>query len=191
MRYPESRKEETRRHILEQGAYLLKKYGFAATGVDKLMQAVGLSGAALYAHFPSKMALLEAVVQAEMERSLKMLTGRPEDAPAEALQRCLDTYLTLEHVRHPEYGCILPALAAELGRAGVEVQELIAAAEQRFVDFWAGKLGSRASALVLLSQCVGAILMARMSEDSTQQQAILAASRSSLLALLPAAPSGL
>ncbi len=185
MRYPESRKEETRRHILEQGAYLLKKYGFAATGVDKLMQAVGLSGAALYAHFPSKMALLEAVVQAEMERSLKMLTGRPEDAPAEALQRCLDTYLTLEHVRHPEYGCILPALAAELGRAGVEVQELIAAAEQRFVDFWTSKLGSRAAARVLLSQCVGAILMARMNEDASQQQAILAASRQCLMGLLP------
>jgi len=186
MRYSQSRKDDTRQLLLEKGAAEIKRAGFAATGVDKLMQAAGLSGGALYAHFASKTALLEAIVEAELAKSVRMLTGNPGMPTAEALERCLGRYLSLYHVQHPEDGCILPALAAELGRASPGVKAVVDAATQRFVDFWAGKLGSSAAAQALLSQCVGTITMARMSDDEAQQLALLEGSRRFLLgSLLP------
>lgn len=187
MRYSDSRKEDTRQLLLEKGAALLKQSGFAATGVDRLMQAAGLSGGALYAHYPSKTALLVAIVEAEMQKSVALLTSVGDEPVATALARCLDRYLTLEHVRQPERGCILPALAAELGRAGPEVKQVLDSHKAVFLDYWGQKLGDRAAAHVLLDQCVGAILMARMTADEAEQAAIIEASKRVLKErLLPA-----
>jgi len=188
MRYSQSRKDDTRQLLLEKGAAEIKRAGFAATGVDRLMQAAGLSGGALYAYYPGKTALLTAIVEAELEKSMRLLTGFPELPAREALQRCLHRYLSLTHVRQPENGCILPALAPELGRAGPEVRAVIEAATLRFTGFWGSRLGSRAAAEVLLSQCVGTILMARLSDDEAHQSELLEASKAHLLATLaPAA----
>jgi AcrR family transcriptional regulator len=189
MRYSQSRKEDTRQLLLEKGAAEIKRAGFAATGVDRLMQAAGLSGGALYAHFPGKTALLVAIVQAELAKSVRMLTGKPEVPAAEALERCLGRYLSLEHVQHPESGCILPALAAELGRASPEVKAVVDAATQEFVAFWALRLGSSTAAQVLLNQCVGTILMARMSDDEARQIETLEGSRRFLLESLTPRPT--
>jgi len=186
MRYSPSRKEDTRQLLLEAGAAEIKRHGFAATGVDRIMQAAGLSGGALYAHFSGKNALLVAIVAAELEKSVRLLTGKPEESAAEALPRCLDRYLSLEHVQQPERGCILPALAAELGRADAEVKAEVSKATREFVAFWGAKLGKREAAELLLSQCVGAIVMARMMDDEARQQSLLDASKAFLLKqLLP------
>lgn len=184
MRYSDTRKDETRRLLLERGAAVLKESGFAATGVDQLMKSVGLTGGALYAHFPSKTALLVAIVEVEMARSLALLTGNEDEPAAAALERCLYTYLTVEHVRQPARGCILPALAAELARAPAEVKQVLDAARQTFLGFWSRKLGERDAAEFLLDQCVGAILMARLTDDEARQQAIIAASHRYLRAVL-------
>ncbi|MGT2490467.1 hypothetical protein ACU4GD_07815 [Cupriavidus basilensis] len=54
----------------------------------------------------------------------------------------LDRYLTMGHVRHPETGCPLPSLAAEIARADVETRTACEdglVAMQRDI---AGRLGS-------------------------------------------------
>ena len=184
MRYPDTHKEDTRRRLLRDGAAELKQHGFAATGVDRLMKAAGLSGAALYAYYPSKDALLAAIVDTELTRTLKRLTVPDATNREEALTRLLDSYLSLAHVQQPRRGCILPGLAAELGRAPTAVRQRLEAAQEAFADAWAPRLGSRAKALFLLSQCVGTVLLARMSKDSARQAEILAASREQLATFL-------
>ncbi len=187
MRVRQAQKEDTRERLLSAGAAVIKRGGFAATGVDQLMQAAGLSGAALYAYFPGKAALLAAIVAVELPRSLRRLTGEADEPAETALRRCLDRYLTLEHVQHPERGCLLPALAAEMARADAALLQQVHAACQPFEDFWAAKLQRRDAGNVLLAQCVGAITMARLCPDAAQQQVLLAASKAWLLtSLLPA-----
>lgn len=56
MRYPPGHRQQTRQRLLDRAAVLMKKNGYAATGVDALMQAAGLTGGALYAHFDSMFA---------------------------------------------------------------------------------------------------------------------------------------
>ena len=85
MRYPPEHKEGTRARLLEAGGALAKKDGFASTGVDGLMAAVGLTSGAFYSHFRSKAELLEAIVESELGRSLDRFAGKTDEQLARTL----------------------------------------------------------------------------------------------------------
>lgn len=172
MRYSVSHKQETRERLLESSAVSAKKAGFATVGVDGLMKAIGLSGGAFYSHFSSKDELFSSIVERELRQSLERLSGDGEPNRAR-LERCLKHYLSMAHVEHPETGCALPALGAEIARADVAVRQQ---AEQwicRLQENWARILGSDALAWAILSQCVGALVVARMLVNSDLQRKVL------------------
>lgn len=54
--------------ILAAARRLFLEHGFASTSVDAVTEASGVSKPTVYSHFPTKEALLEAVVRAEAER---------------------------------------------------------------------------------------------------------------------------
>ncbi len=57
-----------REMILEAAAQLFFERGFAATGIDDIGVAVGVTGPAFYRHFESKHDLLVALVERAVER---------------------------------------------------------------------------------------------------------------------------
>lgn len=179
MRYPPGHRQQTRQRLLDRAAVLMKKNGYAATGVDALMQAAGLTGGALYAHFDSKQALLRAVVIQELAHSLVRLQGDAGLPAAQALNQVLDDYLSPAHVQDLAQGCILPALAAELGRAEAAVQQRVAAAHAQFLQHWQARLGYPLPP-AWLATCVGAVLMARCLPEGEAQTAVLASARALL-----------
>jgi AcrR family transcriptional regulator len=63
--------EPTRQRLIEAGMRLFAERGFRATAVGDIEAAVGLQPrrGALYKHFPSKLALLEAGVQMHLDRT--------------------------------------------------------------------------------------------------------------------------
>jgi AcrR family transcriptional regulator len=66
-RPPDKRLEkglETRRGIIETATRLFAEHGYAAVSIDAVLVACGISRGALYHHFPSKEALLEAAFEA-------------------------------------------------------------------------------------------------------------------------------
>ena len=69
MRYSASHKEQTRQRLIESSGAIAKRGGFATTGVDGLMKAIGLTGGAFYSHFPSKGDLFTEVVRRELSQS--------------------------------------------------------------------------------------------------------------------------
>ena len=83
MRYANTHKEDTRNKLLASSRAIAKRGGFTSTGVDALMGSIGLSGGAFYSHFPSKQALFEAIIDAEISNSTDMLAGN-EDSPDKA-----------------------------------------------------------------------------------------------------------
>ena len=66
MRYPPGHKEEKRKELLAISGAAVQQGGFAATGVDALMQAAGVTSGAFYSHFASKGELLKAVIGHEL-----------------------------------------------------------------------------------------------------------------------------
>ena len=177
MRYRPDHKEEKRKELLKASGGLVKSSGFAATGVDAMMQAAGMTSGAFYSHFASKSNLFKALIETELLASREMWAGNPHETAEEWLGFELDRYLSMGHVRHPEAGCILPSLAAEIARSDMSVRELY---EREFLkghQILARRLGSEELAWAFICQLVGAILMARAMPDEATQRTIIDASK--------------
>lgn len=192
MRYAASHKQQTRDQLLDSSRAIAKRQGFDSTGVDALMQSIGLSGGAFYSHFGSKAELFAALVERELEHSARMLgradaeaAGAGQDAAATGVQlaRSLKRYLSSAHAQQPEAGCALPALGAEIARAGPAVRAGVEQSLRQLQRQWAGALdGDADTAWALLSQCVGALMLARVVQSERTRQEILAANRRVALA---------
>ncbi|WP_347901201.1 TetR/AcrR family transcriptional regulator [Pseudomonas purpurea] len=175
MRYSASHKLETKEKLLQSSAVSAKTQGFSTVGVDALMKAIGLSGGAFYSHFSSKDELFSSIVERELSQSLERLSGEGEQNRAR-LERCLQHYLSMAHVEHPESGCALPALGAEIARSSDQVREHAEHWICRLQQNWACILESESLAWAILSQCVGALVVARMLVSPDVQRSVLTAS---------------
>ncbi|MDF3931270.1 TetR/AcrR family transcriptional regulator [Pseudomonas citronellolis] len=181
MRYSASHKEETRQRLLESSGAIAKREGFASVGVDALMKAVGLSGGAFYNHFPSKDALFAAIVERELTRSAERLGRGGDSRGRQRLERCLQRYLTLAHVQNVDGGCAIPALGAEIARADEALRGRVETALVELQRAWAEELGNAEDAWAMISQCVGALVLARMTTSEETQRAIVESSKAFLL----------
>jgi len=180
MRYARAHKQETRDKLLQSSRAIAKKDGFASTGVDALMSAIGLTGGAFYSHFGSKAELFAALVALELDNSSEMLAGTPDSPPDHVAMR-LRSYLSSAHALHPESGCALPALGAEIARAEPPVRKGVERSLKKLHKCWSARLdGDPDAAWAVMAQCVGALLMARVVDSERTRREILAATRRSI-----------
>ena len=183
MRYPVEHKHQMRSKIVGASAVVAKRGGFSASGIDMLAEAAGVTSGAIYKHFDGKDDLLRAIIEAELAATARRFATAD---PA----RAVDTYLSLAHVEHPEAGCLLPALAAEVARASPNTREAYERAMDQLISTLATVLGSRAIAHALVSLCVGAVMVARGLASDKARKEILAAARTSAHALLASVARG-
>ena len=61
-------KGNRKQEILEAALQLFSAYGFEATSISQIADAVGIRKASLYSHFENKQAILDALVQEILER---------------------------------------------------------------------------------------------------------------------------
>ena len=80
-----SKRSQTRSKILDAAYELFRKRGFSRVNVDEIAASAGITKRTLYDHFPSKDALLEAVLEAQHALALaafdtfgNALIGTPE-----------------------------------------------------------------------------------------------------------------
>lgn len=179
MRYTATHKQQTREKLLDSSAALAKQEGFTSVGVDGLMKAIGLSGGAFYSHFSSKDQLFGSIIERELSDSLKRLSGEGGQSK-ERLARCLNLYLSMAHVEQVGAGCALPSLGAEIARADVAVRQQAQDWICRLQAGWAATLGSDDLAWAILSQCIGALVVARMMVDPCVQAQVLSSNQAVL-----------
>ena len=82
----------------------------------------------------------------------------------------------MAHVEQPEAGCALPTLGAEIARSDVLVREQAEIWICRLQESWAQILRSDSLAWAILSQCVGALVVARMLATPDVQRTVLKSS---------------
>jgi AcrR family transcriptional regulator len=88
---PRQRPKNRREQIIRAAAESFSEQGYFATGVDQIAGQVGISGPALYRHFPNKYALFSETVRSlggELDRAI---AGIPvlDDEPEEELRRLI------------------------------------------------------------------------------------------------------
>jgi AcrR family transcriptional regulator len=174
MRYSADHKAETRKRLLKATGALAKKKGFAATGVDAFMDAAGVTSGAFYVHFGSKTELFSELLRSELDHSFRMFVGNPSDESEEEwARRQINLYLDWRHVQHPDKGCAVPTLGAEVGRADKDAKKIFEDAAKRIHVVWQEKLGDEKLPWAVAAQMIGAILLARaMASEKTAKKVL-------------------
>jgi TetR/AcrR family transcriptional repressor of nem operon len=170
MRISKEQAQHNHDRVVDAASVLFRERGLEGAGVAEVMKAAGLTHGGFYNHFESKEALtLEALDQAFRQMS-------EERARAPSLEMMLKGYLSEGARRNPGKACPAAGLAGDVSRqpeavkarfAG-GVEEILASLAQRLTDE-AGVADSaaRTRAVDLLTQMVGAVVLARALPDST------------------------
>jgi TetR/AcrR family transcriptional repressor of nem operon len=186
MPFPAGHKQKTHARIVKTASRLFRRDGYADTGVDRLMQAAGLTRGGFYAHFRDKAALLaEALDRAFAESREALLGGELRELEGDAwLKRASETYLTAVHRKNPGVGCAIPALGSEVARAPTRVRKTFATNIETLISAFSQRLGadpqSRRRAIAALSSWTGAMVLARAVGDDALADEIIEAVRESM-----------
>lgn len=169
MSYKPEHKQESRQRLVEASGALAKKQGFGATGLDALTAAADMTSGAFYSQFRSKPELLQAIVENELNKTLALFEGRS----GERLLKAFTVYLASEHVDHPEQGCSVPSLGAEIARANDATRESFETLMLRLHASISTALGNEDAAWAMICQGIGGILVARAMVSPEHRDGVL------------------
>jgi TetR/AcrR family transcriptional repressor of lmrAB and yxaGH operons len=183
------RPDRSRDSLIETAATLFRRQGYAATGLNQILDAAGVKAGSLYHHFPQgKQELAATVVDTvggDMERLLRQLLAG--DTPVAMMVASWFDVLAAGLAADHRDGCPVEPIATE----AVHASELVRRASARAFDSWCTALADRlradgwgddadgaASAVVSLIE--GALVLSRTAGDTTALHAAKAAARTLL-----------
>ncbi|KNY20624.1 TetR/AcrR family transcriptional regulator [Methylobacterium sp. ARG-1] len=171
---------ENRRRILDAAGRLFRDRGFEAVTVAEVMREAGLTHGGFYGHFRSKDDLIAA--------ALAELVVASEPGPL-VLRAFAARYLSPAHRDDPASGCPVAALASDTIRQAPEARAAMTEGLRRQIarlaDGAAGAEGARQAAIGSWAAMVGAMILARMSDDPALSDEVLAQTRAWIDRALP------
>jgi TetR/AcrR family transcriptional regulator, transcriptional repressor for nem operon len=178
------RKELTHQAILDSAARLVRRRGIAGTGVSEVMAGARLTVGGFYAHFGSKVHLIDDVLRRTGAKLRETLFARLDEKPAtDRAVVILKRYLSPAHRDLQTEGCPLPAVVAEIATTAPEHRDVLrgeveALAEGVGVHLPGGTtLPRRQLALGLVALMYGGLALARALRGSGLSDEMLKACR--------------
>lgn len=112
------RKRQNRERLLDEGVRLLIERGYHGTGLQEILNRVGIPKGSFYNYFPSKEHFGAEVIRHYIEPFIRQLDDwltRPDCDPLIALRRYFEALV--EELRSADYqgGCLLGNLMGEIG----------------------------------------------------------------------------
>jgi|SRR5579862_1736256 len=188
MRYPADRKQRTRERILNAASTLFRDRGYEATGIDAVMASAGLTAGAFYAHFRSKEDLLAQSLESAFCQSGSAWSKRLENlCGREWISKFASAYLSKAHRDNSGQGCPMPALAAEVGRAGRPSRAAFEKRLRGLIEMVGQEVGEE-NAIPAIAVCVGGIMLSRAVDDPKLSDKILSACREAVVEKSTPAP---
>jgi TetR/AcrR family transcriptional repressor of nem operon len=178
MRVSREQMAEHRRKILREAGRLFRRRGFDSVTVADVMQAAGLTHGAFYGHFKSKDDLIAHALAGALDGNSAGEVRRLADYAA--------SYLSERHYRDIAGGCATAGLGGETIRQGAEARAAMTAGLRRQIDRLADatpgrdEIERRRAAIAAWAAMVGAMTLARLSDDETLSAEILEATRAAL-----------
>jgi TetR/AcrR family transcriptional regulator, transcriptional repressor for nem operon len=169
VRITKEQKQENHDRIVAVASALFRERGYEGVGVAELMEHAGLTHGGFYNHFRSKEELIAKATSkgfgetAELYADIDALTG-------------IDLYISREHRDGRGTGCTAAALGCEAARQPQETRSTFAAGIEGLVGGLEADMarngvsgpGSRAQAISILAQAVGAIILSRACPDDSR-----------------------
>ena len=182
------RKAISHERIVDVASRAVRRQGYHGVNVTEVMRAAGLTHGGFYAHFDSRDALLSEAVEKAGVEIAKTLQGQIRALGAEGaspFRAVVDTYLSVEHMRDLDNGCPVSLLSSDIPRQVPEVAEpsrrLVDKLHRLIVDVLPAGAGADA-AWAVASALLGALQLARALGEGDAARAVLADTRSNLLA---------
>lgn len=131
-------KSDRRSQLLSAAAHLMAERGFLAVRLEDIGSAAGVSGPAIYRHFPNKEAML---VELLVGVSTRLLAGAHAVAdakpdPTAALNGLIDFHLDFT-LGEPD---LIQIQDRDLAHLPVSAQRQVRRAQRRYVEIWVGVL---------------------------------------------------
>lgn len=184
------RPDRSRVALIESAAQLFRRQGFAATGVNQILEAADVKAGSLYHHFPDGKAELAAAVVdgvgGDIERLLRTFldSGQP---PAEIVAKWIDI-LAVGLDGDQRDGCPIEPIATESVNASARIRDAsarafagwcAAMADRLTADGWpADDAAQTAQAVIALIE--GALMLSRIAGDRAALDAAKVAARTLL-----------
>ncbi len=198
MGHSQESKLDTHAKIVAAAAKRFREAGLEGIGVSDLMNEVGLTVGGFYKHFESRGALVAEALNAMHDGWDALFARAQERAQSKPtlFDALVDYYLDPEHRDNPGEGSLFAALSAELARTDQPAR----AVATRKLQTVLGKLGSvfdgqrapaaRAAAIFTYATLVGAVSLARATNDPELSAEILSTVRKGLKNKLRPAAAG-
>lgn len=194
MGHSKQEKIDNHNRVVNAAAAQLRAAGLDGPGVAELMEAAGLTHGGFYRHFASRDELVAEAVEHmkdQFEQRLPVVAGQ-------GLARLIDDYLSVAHRDAPATGCAVVAIGGDIARSSdrsrsayTQQVQLYLSLIGEMIDAQPGHRGipaARAQAMVTLSTLVGAMLIARATNDDDLSRELLDTVRRSLTAPTGAPP---
>jgi len=171
---------QNRERILEAAGRLFRTHGFEQVGVADVMKAASLTHGGFYGHFKSKDDLIAQVAGQASDSILGRWRAMGAAQGPGALEAIAASYLSLDHRDEPAGGCVAAALGAEISRQPRArstvtdgVKDIIGVLQTLAPG--ASEEERRKRALALYAGWVGAMVLARMTDDEAFSREVLEA----------------
>ena len=181
------RPDRSRAALVDAAAVLFRRQGYAATGVNQILETADVKAGSLYHHFPDgKQALAAAVVDnvgADIERRLRELLDSGLPAPD-----IVDGWIDLMAsglAGDQRDGCPIEPIATESVNASQQVRDAsarafggwcLAVADRLRADGWPDTDADQ-TALAVIALIEGALILSRIAGDAAALNAAKAAVR--------------
>jgi AcrR family transcriptional regulator len=169
------RPDRSRTALIDTAALLFRRQGYAATGVNQILETADVKAGSLYHHFPNgKQELAAAVVESaggEIERLLRRFLDS-DSSVGEIVNGWIDL-LIVQLASDGRDGCPIEPIATESVNASQQVRDASArafagwtsaVAERLRTDGWRDR-DAEETALAIIALIEGALILSRIAGD--------------------------
>jgi AcrR family transcriptional regulator len=123
-----------RREILDEAAKLFRARGYHGVGIDEIAAGIGIAGPSIYSHFPSKAALLTALIEGITEELCwgGALALASAGTPREVLELLVTTHVRTAIAKRD----LIAVWMTEEHRVPGELGEAVRRDRKRYLDYW-------------------------------------------------------
>ena len=193
MPYAIEHKARTRAKIVESARILFNHHGFEQVSIDDIMKRVGLTRGGFYNHFASKDELYAETVRSFITCNPfdlgQAASAAAEPPPRDLARMLVDLYLSDATLADVDRHCPLIALPSDVARAGLKPRAAYTALMESlhqvfFAAFPSSDRDATRKALLIVSLCVGGMVIARTTDDPQLRNTLRTAAREEALSLL-------
>jgi TetR/AcrR family transcriptional repressor of nem operon len=177
--------------ILDIAAARIRRDGINSLAVAELMKEAGLTHGGFYRHFDSREHLVAEAAQRALTQGSAPTIAAGQLGGQPGYTKLVDGYLSARHRDHPESGCGVAGIAADVARADGSARASYTRQVQICLGVLADLIGNpdrqvgEREAVLTLSTLVGAISIARAVDDPDLSQQILTDAAAALKDRIP------